>query len=170
MNLINRIKPIYLLLALLLLVVPTILLLITLIRGAPEREKVPQPTLTPAATVSPTIPPGVKTMSTIRAAPFSREDIFYLPNQPVELTFTEALLPQSVKYTAEPNVETKIEQGSIPNAIIISPVRWWEDGTTKITVLPETISQNGAILGTPFIYELRVSLPPAPDSKSEENY
>ena len=172
MNLLNRVKPIHLLILLIFIIIPLIVLLLSFSRKS-EREEIIVPTPTPSITgpvPTLTLPPGVKTMEIIRSAPFPREDIFYLPIQPVELTFTDAVSPESLRYNVEPSIETKVEQGSIPNALIISPLKWWEDGTTKITVLSTTTSNSGAVLASPFTYDLRVSLPPAPNPELDDNY
>ena len=172
MSLISKLKPIHLLIALVFLIIPIIAILLSFIKSGKTIDRkniMPTPVVRPVTSPSP-LPPGVKTMQIIRAAPFSREDIFYLPIQPVELTFTDDVSPTDLKYTINPKVETLVEQGSIPTSIIISPVKSWVDGTTKITILSSTVSRNKTILNVPFIYELRTSLPPAPPPESEDNY
>lgn len=158
----NRIKPVSLLIILVFLVIPLLLLWLAL-SFKPKGEIVEIPTVPPTISPAPTLPPGTKTMKVFGSTPLQREDINYLPIQPIEITFTDSVAPESVKYTIDPYVEAVLEQGSISSAVIISPVASWKDGLTIITILNSTVSKNGARLSTPYIYEVRSSLPPEPE-------
>lgn len=167
---INKIKPIYLLILLVVTVVPLVLLLFSLLKSPNQLPSKVIPTTIPSKipTPIPTLPPGVSELRIIRSAPIQNINVFYLPIQSVELTFTDTVTPQDIKYKIDPHVETTVRQGSIPNALIVRPATKWDDGETTITILTTTSSQSGAKMATPYVYTMRSTIPPAPEG--EGNY
>jgi len=171
MNFINKIKPVYLLILLVVIVIPVVLLLLSLFRSSAPRlptSITPPITPIPSQTPVPTLAPGVPDLKIIRAAPIQNPQIAYLPIQAIELTFTNSIPPEELKYTVEPHVETTIRQGSISNALIIRPAVKWQDGETIVTILTSTVTSDGARLLTPYVYRMISSIPPAP--VGEGNY
>lgn len=169
MNFINKIKPTYLLILLVIIAIPLVLLLFPFFKLTGPSTITPTPTMSLVSpTAVPTLPPGVPELRIIRAAPIQNPQVAYLPVQSIELTFTKSVLPEELKYKVEPYVETTVRQGSISNALIIRPVLKWEDGETIITILPSTTTSNGARMSLPFIYRMISSIPPAPEG--EGNY
>lgn len=168
---IKKIKPIYLLILLILIVVPLVFLLLSLfIKPSPRKtpSEAPIVTITPLPTPIPTLPPGVNELQIIRAAPIQSSQLAYLPVQSIELTFSDPILPEELKYNVEPFVETTVRQGSIPNALIIRPRSKWEDGETVVTILTTTTTKSGAKLLSSYIYRMISAIPPAPEG--EGNY
>lgn len=167
----NKINLFFLLIVFVFLIISIGILLFNLIlpqKGAPKKEPSVFPTLIPSTEPTLVLPTNAKIFSVIRNAPIQGPDIFYLPVQPVELTFSTPLEAGSLTYSVNPFVETVIKQGSIPTAVIISPTFSWKNGLTKIKIHKGNISLDGSILPSDFIYSLQTNLPPAPPEG--ENY
>lgn len=93
----------------------------------------------------------------------------YLPAQPIEITFTQAVEETSLRYTITPPTEVLINPGSSSNSIIVSPLTVWQLGETTISVLPQTLSTSGNVLQNPQNYVLKTAIPTLPEH-SEDAY
>ena len=161
-NLIN-IKPVFLFVILVFFITPVILLLIGLSVSRPQ-QKQPTPTppiknVSPTATTGPSNQDVQNTLFVVRAAPLQALDLFYLPVQPIELTFTSPISPENLKYTVSPFVETKTKQGTMSTSVIVYPAGNWKSGLTTVTIGSGTKSSSGSPLSQDFIYYLNTSLP-----------
>lgn len=86
----------------------------------------------------------------------------YLPVQPVQITFTQSISPDSLKYQAIPTSNSFVTQGKTPNSLIISPTTFWVNGTTTITIFKTTTSAGGLGLKNPQSYILKTAAPTIP--------
>lgn len=86
----------------------------------------------------------------------------YLPAQPIEITFTQAVEKGSLRYSVTPPTEVLVNIGSSVNSLIISPLTVWARGETSISILSQTISASGNILKNPQNYILKTAIPTLP--------
>lgn len=83
----------------------------------------------------------------------------YLPPQPIQISFTQEVLPTSLKYTITPQTDVLVVKGSTPNSLILAPKTMWQSGITTITILGDTTSKKGLLLKNPQSYILHTAIP-----------
>lgn len=124
--------------------------------GTPEKQG-----NTPLPTAAPTQQINVNDLYVVGIIPEDTTKT-YLPVQPIQVTFTQAVSPSSLKYQVLPSSESFVTQGKTPNSLIISPTSFWNNGATTITILDTTMSDKGLGLKNPQSYVLKTDAPAIP--------
>ncbi|MBU1031998.1 hypothetical protein KKE03_03725 [Patescibacteria group bacterium] len=123
-----------------------------------ETTPPPIPIFNPTTTPSTYQPPQPGQLSITNINPPENTAIKYYPNDQVTITFGEEVEPEDFFYTVSPDVKTatKIKIGA---TLSLYPDVAWIEGITTITILGETKSINGNLLGKNIIYKLNTGIP-----------
>lgn len=91
----------------------------------------------------------------------------YLPGQPILISFTQEVQRNDLRLEITPNTEVLINFGESPNALIVSPLTVWQNGETRITILPQTVSSTANLLKNTQTYILKTAIPTLPEDSAD---
>lgn len=123
----------------------------------PNTKRQPPVSVTPTA-----IPLSEDELFIVSILPTDRNAV-YTPAQPLQITFTQEVPPQNLKYTTLPQTQILIVKGEKPKTLIFAPRTFWQNGNTTITFLDSTQSNMGNVLKNPQTYTLKTAIPTIPE-------
>lgn len=126
-------------------------------KQTPNKTNIPSPTLIPFNS-SELFITSIEPLDTSKT---------YLPGQPILISFTQEVQRKDLKFDIIPKTDVLVNFGTIPNTLIVSPLTVWQNGTTQITILPQTVSTTSHFLKNTQTYILKTAIPTLPEGSAE---